>query len=152
MDTLVVRLREAGRAASLAGANEIKDVARAKLSELHHSPFTYSPAPPGAPPAAVSEDLAASMDAQMMTEDQAWVGPTGLPYARIQELGGEMHGHPLMIYHKLGPYGLMRITSEFVALPPRPYLRPSTEDVVDSGRLTEIYIEHWSAAIEEVAG
>jgi phage gpG-like protein len=143
-------LLEAGRDASLRGAQEIQDLTRAKLEAQHHSEFTYSPSPIGAgmPPAAVSGALGASISAQMVTMDQAWVGPTDLPYARIQELGGEMHGRPMMHYQKYGQDGIEWISRSFVELTPRPYLEPATEDIVDSGRLTEIYIEHWTYAIE----
>jgi hypothetical protein len=152
LDLLLVNLHEAARDASLSGAQEIRDVTKARLSEHPHSRLTWSPVPYGVAPGMVSGALAASIEADMVTEDQAWVGPTDLPWARIQELGGEMHGHPLMRFHKLTGSGLHLFELEFVQLFPRPYLRPSTEDVVDSGRLTEIYIEHWTAAIEEVAG
>jgi phage gpG-like protein len=152
IDLLVVAMQRAGREASLAGAQEIADVTKVKLSEHPHSSLTWSPTAPGEPPGMVSSHLALSIDAEMVTEDQAWVGPTNLDYARIQELGGGMHGHPRMRYRKLTVDGLRTFTPEFVELKPRPYLRPSSDDVIESGRLTEIYIEHWTAAIEEVTG
>jgi phage gpG-like protein len=149
LDRLYVLMLEAGRAGSLAGAEAIRDETKARLMEREHSVITWAPGPPGEPPAMVDGNLMESIEAEMMTEEQAWVGPTDLDYARIQELGGEMHGHPRMVFHKLTFDGLRKFTPEFVELKPRPYLRPSSDDVIDSGMLTEIYIEHWSAAIEE---
>lgn len=102
------------------------------------------------PPAAISGALAASMSAALVG-DEAWVGPTDLPYARIQELGGEMHGHPLMKWRRVGN-PMRYFAREFELLEPRPYLRPATDDVVDSGRLTEIYVEQWTEAQMEVLG
>lgn len=154
LDRLITRAHDAGAEASVQGAEEIRDIARVKLGARGHGPFTYSPSGWGEAPAMVSGDLFASMYAERVV-DQGWVGPTGgygrtAEYARIQELGGDMHGHPLMRFRKYGPDGLLHeITREFVHLYPRPYLEPSTEDIINSGRLTEIYIGHWTMAIEE---
>lgn len=156
LNRLVLLCHDAGVEASLQAAEEIRDIARGKLAKRQHGEFTYSPSGPGQAPAMVYGDLFASMHAERV-DDQGWVGPTGgygrtEHYARIQELGGDMHGHPLMRFRKFGPDGLLHeITREFVHLYPRPYLEPSTEDLINSGRLTDIYIGHWTAAIEEVA-
>ena len=136
LDNLLGLLDDASREASLKGAEEIRDVAREGLVAKEHDEFTYSPAGAGEFPASVSGALADSMTAELFG-DEAWVGPTNLPYARIQELGGPM---PVtrpgpMHYRKLGPRGLAWITRDFVQLDPRPYLEPSTNLVVDSGRL-----------------
>lgn len=150
IDLLLVASTEQARKASLEGAEEIRDVARAKLTDKWHSAFTFSPSFPGEPPAAISGDLAASMDAEMMTADEAWVGPTAGygrtgEYARIQELGGGMHGHPFMHFFVDGRWW----DEAFIELAPRPYLQPSTDDVIDSGRLHEIYEHHQLEAILE---
>lgn len=157
LDVMLTAMAEAGRKASLKGAEEIRDVARAELTAEWHGPYTDTPSAPGEPPAAISGDLAASMYAAMETPDEAWVGPTAGygrsgDYARIQELGGPMHGHPLMIWHRQFEGAMHRITAEFVELMPRPYLEPATEAVVDSGRLTDIYVEYWTAALEASVG
>jgi len=102
----------------------------------------------------MSGDLWASMTAVMVTATEAWVGPTSSassrngPYGRIQELGGPMRGNPEMHWFEEGRWH----RSEFVELPDRPYLRPATDDVIDSGRLFAIYEEHQLIAIEEAAG
>jgi hypothetical protein len=152
LDRLYAIQLEKGREASLAGAEAIRDVTKARLVEKEHSSITWAPGPPGEPPAMVDGNLMLSIEADMVTEDQAWVGPTDLDYARIQEMGGEMHGHPVMVFHKLTPEGLRKFTPTFVELLPRPYLRPSSEDVIESGMLTEIYIEHWTEGQEEAVG
>ncbi len=86
----------------------------------------------------------------MMSADEAWVGPTAGfgrtgEYARIQELGGLMEGHPFMHFFLEGAWWKR---SE-IFLEPRPYLQPSTDDVIDSGRLLTIYEEHQLEAIRE---
>lgn len=157
LDELIVLMREAGRDASLMGAKEIQDATRTLLDAEHHSEYEWG-APDGAPPAMVSGNLYESIDAAMMTLDEAWVGPTAGYgrtgyYAVMQETGEPaMHGHPLMKFLKYdGAGGLRQFKLDFVELMPRPYLAPGTAAVVDSGRLTEIYVEHWTYAIEEVA-
>lgn len=101
----------------------------------------------------ISGDLAASMTAAMMTPDEAWVGPTAGfgrtgEYARIQELSGLMEGHPWMRFFLEGRWW----EESQIFLEPRPYLQPSTEDVVDFGRLHDIYEEHQLEAILEATG
>lgn len=152
LDYLVLLFHERGRDATLKGAEEIRDVARVKLTSDYHAPDTWTPSAPGSPPAAISGALAASMTALMMTDTEAWVGPTDSarsfngPYGRIQELGGEMHGHPMMHFFRADEGWHHRT---FVELPSRPFLYPSTVDVVESGRLTAIYVAAWTEAIEE---
>lgn len=150
LDVLLTASEEQARKASLQGAEDIRDVARGLLTAKSHSRFTFSPSAPGEPPAMISGDLAASMDAAMMTADEAWVGPTAGfgrtgDYARIQELSGLMEGHPWMHFFLEGRWW----QEAEIFLEARPYLAPATEDVVDSGRLTAIYEEHQLIAIEE---
>jgi hypothetical protein len=153
LDVLIGASDLQAQEASLEGAQEIRDVARGKLTALSHTWDTFSPSQPGEPPAMISGDLAASMDARLMTGDEAWVGPTAGygrtgDYARIQELGGGMHGHPWMRFFLEGRWW----ERHFIELPPRPYLEPSTEDVIASGRLFTIYEEHQLQAIMEATG
>jgi hypothetical protein len=153
MDLLLAASQEQARQATKQGAEEIRDIARARLNEKSHERYTFSPSGPGEPPARIDGNLSDSMTAQMVSADEAWVGPTGgygrtEEYARIQELGGTMEGHPWMLFFLEGAWWERR----FIELPPRPYLAPSTDDVVDSGRLTEIYFEHQLQAIMEATG
>lgn len=125
-----------------------------KLLGLEHEPFTKTPAGDGAPPAAISGRLAASV---LVTAEPevlgAKVGPTDLasskngPYGRIQELGGPSEGHPMRWFED-GRWH----AAYFRELPHRPYLKPATEDVVDSGLATEIYYEKWEEAQLEATG
>lgn len=152
--------------ASLDAAEYVGSIAKAKLAEREHGPLTFSPSPPGSPPAMVSGDLAASITAVPSGGTSAMVGPT-TKYGRIQELGGTMHGH--MRFRKLaawepgskahadfvatfGNSAVVTFHRSIVKLPPRPYLEPATEDAVDSGRVRDIYAQWWADAIETGAG
>lgn len=152
MDVLLAASEDQARLASEQGAQQIREVARELLTSRWHGRYTFSPSAAGEPPAAISGDLAASMSSEMFG-DEAWVGPTagfgrtGF-YARIQELGGGMHGHPFMRFFLEGRWWKRR----FIELPARPYLEPATNEIVDSGRLWEIYAEHQLDAILEATG
>jgi phage gpG-like protein len=104
--------------------------ARAALSRYSHQRGTPTPAPPGGPPALISGRLRSSFDLAGPTFAGAGVwtsvmGPT-VPYARVQELGGRA-GH-----------------SE---LPARPYLRPSAEKLLHSGRIAAVFTRAWTQAL-----
>jgi hypothetical protein len=148
LEAMVRRLDLATSDASLAAAKTIQFITQGKLLERAHSELTFSPAPPGAPPAAVSGALAESIDTARNGPFGAMVGPTGLPYARIQELGGTMHGHPFMVFHKYYKGSIVKFKRSFVRLYPHPYLAPATDEAVNSGRVRSIYEDFWSAAIE----
>lgn len=144
LDAMVLRLQAATGDASVAAARLIKNTAQGYLDARSHGPYSFSPSPPGTAPARVSGRLSASIDVVRSGRSSAMVGPTGLPYARIQELGGEMHGHPYMRYFKNGRWHL----SAYVQLPPRPYLKPATDAEVDSGAVMAEYELRWAEAIE----
>lgn len=152
LDVLLAASEEQARQASLQGAEEIRDLARGLLTSSWHAWYTFSPSAPGSPPSSISGNLAASMTAELFG-DEAWVGPTAGfgrtgDYARIQELGGPMHGHPYMHFFLEGAWW----DRTFIQLPERPYLAPATEDEIDSGRLYDIYAEHQLQAILEATG
>jgi hypothetical protein len=142
MDALVELCAEAGFQASMEGADEIRDVTQALLTSRTHAFQTKTPSADGTPPASISGALAGSV---VVTGDEgelsAEVGPT-TDYGREQELGGPMSGN--MYWKEDG----VKHFSKHHSLAPRPYLKPATETVVDSGRLREIYVEHWTEAIE----
>jgi hypothetical protein len=178
IDRLAVLIREHTADASMDAAALIEGITKAKLAERSHGPLTFSPSPRGArqPPAMVSGNLAASISHARDGFTGAMVGPTAGygrsgDYARIQELGGDMHGHPYMRFMKMGWGGQFRVIRDgqiifsgasktprtiflesFVHLTPRPYLAPATEEAVDSGRVRDIYAQWWADAIEEGAG
>ena len=144
MDDLIALCAEAGFQASMQGAEEIGDATRALLMSRVHGFQTKTPSAPGTPPASISGALAGSI---VVTGDEgslsADVGPTS-DHGREQELGGPMSGH--MHWWEDGK----EYWSREHILPERPYLKPGTEAIVDSGRLTEIYVQHWTEAIEAV--
>lgn len=148
LDAMYARLEVATGDASLAAADIIRTITQGQLTQRAHSPLTFSNSPPGEPPSEVSGALAASIDTAEDGPFDAIVGPTGLDYARIQELGGNMHGHPYMVFDKVWEGHLHTFYRTFVSLDPRPYLEPATELAVNSGAVRDAYIEHWSAAIE----
>jgi phage gpG-like protein len=122
-------------------AEEVAKEARDLLQDFAHAPGTYSSSPAGAAPGSISEHLAGSF-LVTGTDDGAMVGPTAV-YAREQELGGPMRGHPYMVWRNEGGHWYRRL----VVLPDRPYLKPATNRVVDSGIVSFVYIKHLEAAI-----
>ena len=148
LDALLVRVEVATGDASMAAAELIKTYTQANLTERSHSSLTFSPSDWGESPAMVSGALAASIDTAESGPMSAIVGPTDLRYARIQELGGDMHGHPMMVFHKMFRGHLHEFRRVFVHLDERPYLEPATRFAVDSGEVRDIYVEYWAAAIE----
>ena len=141
LDEMVRACIDAGREASVEGAKEIQDRTQESLTRLSHAPHTKTPSAPGDPPAAISTDLAVSVVVDESNPDYVDVGPT-TDYGRIQELGGPMHGHPYMHWREDGRWHRARL----VELPERPYLKPATDDVIDSGELLDIYYRHWADA------
>jgi phage gpG-like protein len=111
----------------------IASEARTRLRKYQHPPGTPTPAPPGGPPAMITGRLRGSFDIAGPTAAGAGVwmsvmGPTA-PYARVQELGGAT-----------GRGGA-------TVLPARPYLKPSIETLTHSGRLADVFVRAWAAAI-----
>ena len=143
LDDLLRLCQEAAYNAALDSADDVRERTQALLLSREHPPFTKTPSPPGTPPAAISGALAASV---IVTDDgeSAFVGPT-TDYGRIQELGGEMHGHPMM--HWQEPPGVWH-HSRGHSLPDRPYLKPALESALP--RIEEIFVDAIARAIEEV--
>lgn len=116
-------------------------------SELSHS----SPSAPGSPPGIVTGALRRSVHIYPGSSgpvSRARVVPL-IVYARIQELGGEVHARHTYTVKK-GPHkgeqrpGYLRWTGKggvhfahSVRLPPRPYMRPAHEKLVRSGAMRE---------------
>jgi hypothetical protein len=154
LDRWIVLAHEAAKAASQDGAEAIQKVTRAKLLGHSHPAHTRTPSPPGSPPAAISGELAASVDVRM-EDDWALVGPTDSArskrgaYGRFLEMGGDheaKNASGYMTWHEDGEWYQARILRKG----PRPYLKPATEDVIDSGELLRIYADHWTRAQAEI--
>src|SRR5689334_14399168 len=95
--------RSAGRGGgggTAAAAGELAAEAKVRLRRLGHPPETKTPSLPGMPPASISGHLANSIT-HRTGPDSTKVGPTAR-YARIQELGGWMQGHPYMYWREDG--------------------------------------------------
>jgi phage gpG-like protein len=139
---LISLMAQAGRDANVKAAEVVKRYVQAKLRETAHAEgFRPSPSRPGMPPAFVSGDL---HDSLLVTDmgDSALVGPT-VRYAREQELGGPMHGHPEMRWFDDWGYHHMAT----VDLADRPYQKPGTEDAINSGEVERVYYDEWLAAL-----
>lgn len=119
---------EATRRAARAGVRAVKEA----LSIYRHPPGTPTPAPRGGPPAMVSGALHDHISMDVVRRGGAGVwetrfGPTGLPYERIQELGGWAGaGHRSYI-------------------PSRPYQKPRTR--AELARIRRIYRDAWTEAL-----
>lgn len=113
-------------------ADTLVAVASGLLSLTSHPPGTPTPSMPGTPPSLISGALAASITATPATGDgpvwEAQVGPAGVVYARIQELGGITGaGHRTV-------------------LPPRPYMLPAQQGSTDMILFT--MTQAWATALE----
>ena len=144
LDRLLYEVQQAMPEAAHNSADEVKTNTQELLLALDHPFATKTPSPPGAPPAAISGDLAASV---IVTDDgdTAHVGPT-TDYGRIQELGGFMKGHPMMRWVEDG----VRYRSAGHDLPDRPYLKPGLERSLPD--IERIYEDAVAKAIEEALG
>lgn len=122
------------RAAAGAMAREAKQQTQGELRKRSHARGTPTPSPPGQPPARISGHLSGRIIIVPARPDGAHrfvalAGPSGVPYARIQEKGGVAgKGH--------------RST-----LPPRPYLMPAVARLRASGRLREVGMRAFEAVV-----
>lgn len=133
LDAIVKANDAATRAATAKGAHLIEAETKKRLTSSSHPKGTPTPSSPGEPPSLVTGQLRRSIKVQGPTRIalgtyEARIGPTAV-YGRIQELGGVTgRGHA-------------------TTLPARPYLAPSLEALIASGRLADAYTEAWAAAM-----
>jgi phage gpG-like protein len=146
IDEMFITQKAEAKAASVEAAENIGDKAKEALTMQWHGKGTRTPSAPGTPPAAITGELAASI-VVTETDDGAMVGPT-TDYAREQELGGPMQGHPMMHWFEDG----VEYYSREHSLPARPYFEPSEEAAIRSGEVGRIYYEHWAAGQVEATG
>lgn len=118
-------------------------VTRVTLRRYSHSYGTKTDSPPGQPPAWVLGALARSVTSVLGrssgTHATARVRPNTI-YARLQELGGVVrpHGHPFLRFRGLDGEWVYKRS---VRVPPRPYMRPTTETMIADGSLTRAAAE-----------
>lgn len=133
LDAVVKANDAATRAATAKGAHLIEAETKKRLTTSSHSKGTATPSHPGEPPSLVAGQLRRSVRVQgparvAAATYEARIGPTAV-YGRIQELGGVTgRGHA-------------------TTLPARPYVAPSLEALIASGRLAAAYTEAWAAAM-----
>lgn len=140
------RMVAASGPASIAAGEVVGGFAQAKLSENHHGPTEWG-APAGGPPAMVSGALAASIVTWPYGADGSITGPT-TDYARIQELGGLMQGNMHWGPKKQRGGGMGWFVAREIELAPRPYWAPAEHDAIESGGITEVYVQYWTEAME----
>lgn len=114
-----------------------------------HAEGTPTPSPPGSPPAIISGDLRRSI-IPLPPEGggPVWsvtVGGTVI-YARIQELGG---GIDAKNFPQLGN-PIAGFFGKHVDLPARPYLKPTAEKIIGSGKATQAACKGWLAVMDGI--
>lgn len=121
---------------------QLKDVTLARSGA--HAPVTQTPSPPGAPPAQMTGRLRASVTCVRGAGGgmhATSIVSANTIYAATQEWGGEHHGNPHMWLwvRFIGPDEVRRRgwVRRTVTIPPRPYMRPSRDQVIGDGSVTE---------------
>lgn len=107
------------------------------LIRYTHPPQTKTPSPPGQPPALVTGTLRRSVRPVYAAGAPGGVATSFVAphtvYARIQEYGG--HIYPVRAkFLRWVEDGVMHF-AKHVYLPPRPYMRPTTAEMVADGAL-----------------
>jgi phage gpG-like protein len=124
-------------AASAMGLLMVAETTLVELDRYTHPPGVPTNSPPGEPPALVSGDLRRSVrmtpPASSGARSAVVVGGT-VVYARIQELGG-WAGRNHASY-----------------LPPRPYLKPASERIIESGKAGRAAVKAFAAALGMTSG
>lgn len=118
------------------------------LRRTAHPFGTKTDSAPGQPPAyvlgALSRSVAAVPGSSSGMNATAFVAPHTI-YARIQELGG--HIRPVRAkYLRWTEDGAVHF-SKHVYLPPRPYMRPTTERMVADGSLTRAGMDAFAVQV-----
>jgi len=152
LEAILVATDPAAAAASGEMSDLFKGAVQRELRARSHPFATKTPSPPGSPPAMISGDLADTILNEPPHEDgpAIWVsrsGPT-VRYARIQELGGEMHGHPTMHWWQDG----VPFWSHAHSLPPRPYMKPVARRLSDDSEMREVAGAAFGAVIDAAGG
>jgi phage gpG-like protein len=139
----------AARTAVVAMGLEMTAETKLTLTTYSHEAGTPTPSEPGEPPAIISSDLRDSVKPMPpIGSGPLWsivVGGT-VDYARIQELGGPItaKNFPQLGNPTVGFFG------REVDLPARPYLKPTAEKLIATGKLTRAAAKGWLAVMDEV--
>lgn len=133
LDEMVARASAAALTAVTTGGHLVEAETKAALGRSSHARGTKTPSAPGQPPSLVSGTLRRSIrvttpEAKGLTGWTVSVGPSAI-YGRIQELGGDAGW------------------ADASYLPPRPYLEPSLQKVIQDGSLAACYTAAWRSAL-----
>jgi hypothetical protein len=138
-------VRDAATAGGQAGETLVKMV----LTKTSHDAGTPTPSPKGSPPSKISGDLARSVQRTptiLLGPGVAATtyGPTVI-YGTVQEFG-----MPISVKNKqvLANVETGQIFGKSVVIPPRPFMRPSTVLLIESGVLAQEMAEAFLAALE----
>lgn len=123
-------------------------VSRVTLRQYSHPYGAKTDSPPGQPPAwvlgALARSVTAVLGASSGTDAHADVSPHTV-YARIQEVGGTIrpvHRRFLRFVQDGEVVYAKRVT-----LPPRPYMAPTTRDMIQDGSLTMAAADAFTIAV-----
>lgn len=147
--TIAARVPGAAAPAALSMAEKYREAVQVRLMLINHAPFTFTPSPPGFYPALISGNLRRRV---LLTGagggggvGYASVSSTAF-YAAIQEYGHTMHAHRLgkpMTWFNGGSWW----SKYEVTVPPRPYMRPTTIQMIASGALQRAAIDAFNAIV-----
>ncbi len=134
LNRMIAEVDVATEAAAAAGGHLVEGQIKDNLSRYSHPKGTRTTSPPGEPPAVVTGTLRRSLIVEGPARIgfgmyEARVGPAGVVYARVQELGG-----------RTGRNGA-------TVLPPRPYVKPGLQKVLDDGSLQATFHTAWAGAL-----
>lgn len=111
------------------------------LARTGHPPVTQTPSAPGEPPAVMTGRLRNSVTCVRGVNSGSYattlVGPHTV-YAATQEWGDVHRGTMWLWVKYVGPAEVKRRhwVRDVVDIPPRPYMRPSRDEVIASGAVT----------------
>lgn len=123
-------------------------VSRVTLRQYSHPYGAKTDSPPGQPPAwvlgALARSVTAVLGASSGTDARAAVAPHTV-YARIQETGGVIRAdHRRFLRYTQD--GVVHYAKR-VTLPPRPYMAPTTREMIQDGSLTREAAEAFTLAV-----
>lgn len=141
--------RLGAKAAAEAMARYIAErAAQDTLQRATHAPGDYYKAPPGAPPASASGNLAAQMywtrASGSDTRATAFAGNRAL-YAKMLEFGcHSVEPTRMKVMHWVdsgGSWYHARLPADGSGMPEHPFLGPTTEEAIDDGELQRVAVD-----------
>lgn len=147
LEAIMDRVANAAPKCAMAMGEVHKKKEKELLSMTAHAPVTQTPSAPGSPPAMMPGGLHGDLLESVTLEPgltggsyaSSIVGPHTI-YASTQEYGGVHHSNRGMWLWLgfLSPTEIFRRNwvKKVVSIPERPYVRPSRDDVIDSGAVT----------------